>query len=356
MDIICDKSICTGCAACANICPKNAIKMLEDNKGFKYPHIDESICIDCNLCKAKCPAVNTLSSNFPLKLFACKNLNSEIRASSSSGGVFQELANYILDIKHGFVFGAAFDNEFKVKHLGVNNNQDLEKLKKSKYVQSNTDNIYVDLKKAIENNNSILFSGTPCQVEAVKNFIPSTNDNVFLLDLICHGVPSPKVFEDYKSLLEKRYKSKIININFRFKNETTTQNISVDFENGKNYTSSLCDGDLFYTLFLKDIILRESCYNCKYKQVPRISDITIADFWGIEKGSAKKLNDNKGVTLVLINTEKGLKLFENIKHKFEYLEVSLEDCVNYNCFSNFKKPETSATFWEDYLINGLKEV
>jgi len=337
MNIICDAKKCTGCAACKNICPKNAITMIEDDKGFKYPKINNELCINCKLCQKQCPTLKSLDSNLPLKILACKNINNDIRITSSSGGVFQELANYILN-KNGSIFGAAFDEEFKVKHIEAINVIELEKLKRSKYVQSDIDVVYNSFKKAINKKKNILFSGTPCQVQAIKNFIPKDTDNIFLVDILCHGVPSP-----------------IVNINFRFKNENSTQNISIDFENGKNYTSYRESGDLFYNLFLNDIILRKSCYDCIYKQVPRISDITLADFWGIEHGKAKILNDNKGVTLVLVNTQKGLELFDKIKEHFEYTEVTQDDCVKYNCFSNFKKPNNYEKFWNNYLKNGLKE-
>lgn len=355
MDKICDKEKCTGCGACKNICTKNAIKMEYDDKGFLIPVIDKEKCINCGLCKKICPIENDISKFMPIKIYACKNKNQSKRETSSSGGFFQEISEYILN-KNGKVFGAVFDDEFKVIHGKANNINELEKIKKSKYVQSDTKYIYRDLRNELQNEKSVIFSGTPCQVQPIKNMKLKNEENLVLVDLVCHGVPSPKVFEDYKRILENKYKSKISNINFRFKKFDETQNIKINFENGEEYISSFRLGDMFYRLFLKDLILRDSCYNCRFRSFDRISDISLADFWGIENGSAKNFADKKGISLVLINTEKGLRLFEQVKENLEYCEVLREDCENYNSFKSISLSEKNPKIWQDYKENGLEYV
>lgn len=350
-----DKFLCSGCGVCKNICPRNAIMMEDDEKGFSYPVIKEERCINCGLCEKVCPMVNEKFSNSPLKIYACKNKNENIRKTSSSGGVFEEISNIILE-QNGVIFGAGFSEDNKVKHMKAENIEELQELKKSKYVQSDVKNIYNQVKNEIVNERKILFSGTPCQVQALRNNVSINKENIFLLDVVCHGVPSPKIFEDYKQYLEKQYNSKIVKINFRHKDEESTQNIKVDFENGKTYISNKAKGDPYYRLFLKDINLRESCFKCNFKAFERGGDISLADFWGYELGKAKDFGDNKGISLVLINTTKGLEMFEKIKDKLEFLEVSKEECEPYNCFSNFNPPDEYESAWKDYIEKGFEEM
>lgn len=355
MKEICSQNTCCGCQVCANICPKQAITMSTTEKGFYFPIINESLCVDCGLCKKTCPSLNANPINEPIKIFACKNKNENIRKTSSSGGTFQELSSLILN-NNGSVYGVGFSKEHTVEHQRATSQNELEGLKGSKYVQSNTKNIFQDVLKDLKNGKEVLFSGTPCQVQALKNISKANQDNLFLIDVVCHGVPSPKIFEDYKSYLEKTYNSKIIKINFRHKENNRVQNMKIDFENGESYISAIETGDYFYSLFLKDFILMEKCYSCNYKSFSRVSDISLADFWGYDKGIAKNFGDKKGVSLVLINTQKGLDLFDKIKNNLHYLEVQKEDCYPYNCFSNFKMPEVYNELWEEYLKNGFSSI
>lgn len=350
---ICTKNNCCGCRLCENICPQNAITMGFDEKGFLYPVINTNLCTNCQLCKKYCCGNNIKPLSEPLKIYACKNKNSQTRSSSSSGGTFQEIANLVLN-QNGTVYGAGFNNNYTVEHVKATNLNELENIKRSKYVQSDMKDTVQIIAKDLEQNKKVLFSGTPCQVHSIKNYL--NNDNLIFVDIVCHGVPSPIIFEDYKKYLENKYNSKIININFRYKDENAIQNMKIDFENGKSYISNFLQKDIFYNLFLKDIILRDSCYSCEYKNFNRISDISLGDFWGYEKGSAKDFGDNKGISLVLINTQKGLELFQNIQDKLEYFEVKKEDCYPYNCFSNFKIPQEYSHFWEEYLKNGFKYI
>lgn len=353
MDKICNEKECHGCRGCEKSCPQNAIKMIENEKGFLIPRIDENICTNCKICKIVCPVLNKKNKKTPLKVYACKNKNEETRSSSSSGGVFHEIANYIFKM-NGSIYGAAFDESNKVKHMRGETLEELEKIKKSKYVQSDMESIFEKIKGDVAMDKTVLFSGTPCQVQAINN-IPNLKDsNILTVDIVCHGVPSPKIFEDYKKHLEKIYNSKIVDVNFRHKNEKSTQNIKVKFENGESYISNFSEGDIFYKLFLKNIILRDSCYNCEYKSFERISDITLGDFWGYQKGTAKDFGDSKGVSIVLINTEKGLEIFDKIKSNIEFMEVSKDECYPYNCFFNFDIPNMCDSFWKKYIEEGLQ--
>lgn len=327
--------------------------MKRDEKGFLYPYIYREKCIDCNICRKICPANDMINLNNPIKIFACKNKDTEKRISSSSGGVFSEIAKKIIN-DSGTVYGASFNDDWQVEHIRVSNENDLEKIKRSKYVQSDMKNVFKNIKEDLKDNKNILFSGTPCQVHAVKNSNKFKDDNIFYVDIVCHGVPSPGVFEDYKRYLENKYKSKIININFRYKNDETTQNIKIDFENRYSYISNYNKKEVFYKLFLDNKILRDSCYDCYYKKFERIGDISLADFWGVEKSSAKALKDIHGISLILINTEKGLNMFEKIKDKFVFCEISKEECYPYNCFFNFEKPKDYNYIWEEYINKGFK--
>ena len=353
METICDQNTCCGCRACENICPQKAITMVADSKGFLYPKINKDLCIECNLCKEVCPFLNTKQIKTPLKIYACKNKNQKIRNTSSSGGTFQEISNLVLK-QNGSIYGAGFTNKHTVEHVRATTLEELENIKGSKYVQSDMKQVFKHITNDLNDDKTVLFSGTPCQVSAIKNFDINNSNNLILVDVVCHGVPSPKIFEDYKKYLETTYNSTITKINFRHKDKESTQNIKIDFANNQSYISNVAKNDFFYYLFLKDIILRDSCYNCEYKNFSRIGDISLADFWGYSKGPAKDFGDNKGVSLVLINTQKGLEIFNQIKENLDCFEISKEDCYPYNCFSNFKIPEFYNDFWNEYLKNGFE--
>lgn len=353
MEKVCNIERCMGCMACENICPVNAIEKVKNDRGFYEPKINKKICINCKMCQSVCPEITDIVKVEPIRIYACKNKEFEARMSSSSGGTFLELAKKIFE-SDGSVYGAAFNDENKVVHIKAENEIEFEPIKKSKYVQSDVGNIYESLEEDLKKGRKVIFSGTPCQVQAALNLNEELRENLYLIDVVCHGVPSPGIFEDYKKYLENKYNSKIIKINFRYKTEKSTQNIKVDFENGETYISSHVDGDLYYSLFADDISLRQSCYDCKFKSFERISDVSLADFWGYRKGPAENFGDNKGVSLILINTHKGLELFEQIKNKIDYMEINREDCEPYNCFKNFVIPSKREDLWNDYLSNGIE--
>ena len=355
MDQICDKNLCSGCSACKSICPRDAIKMEYDKKGFLVPVIDYDKCINCGMCKEVCQVNKKMNKFSQIKIYACKNKNENVRQTSSSGGIFEEFSKSII-AKNGYVYGAAFDENLEVEHKRIEDINGLEEIKKSKYVQSNMKDVIKDVKKALNEGKAVLFSGTPCQVQAVNILTRLVNDNLYTVDLVCHGVPSPQIFDKYKKYLEKEFNSKIIDVNFRWKDEASTQNIKIKFENGKEYISNYRKGDIFYNLFLRDLVLRDVCYSCKFRDLDRVSDISIADFWGLDKGNYKDFYDGRGVSLVLVNTQKGLELFDSIKENMEYIEIEDKDFVKYNSFSEMKEPTLRKEFWDDYEKEGFENI
>lgn len=305
---------CAGCFGCQNSCPYNAIKLELNEEGFYFPKIDKKKCNNCGLCIKNCPVLNNLKENdnylTPL-VFAARTNDSKLLLKSSSGGIFGEVAKEILK-QGGKIFGAAWDCNLKLRHLKVSNNDELEKLLGAKYIQSNIGFIYREIAKEAAQR-IVLFSGTPCQVKALKLFLMDKSDtvknNIITCDLICHGVPSTKIFEIYLSFLEKRYKSKISEIYFRNKNKGWgNYYVEAVFKNKKRYKKSH-RLDFFMQYFLSDIFLRESCYSCVFSKVPRVGDLTLGDLWG----ALRKYHNSKGVSVVLVNSIKGKKIIKQLK-------------------------------------------
>ncbi len=358
MNLVESKYNCTGCSSCEKVCPSSAIKMKQDEKGFLYPEIINKYCTNCGICKKNCP--NLVKDNTPnenQRIFAMKNKNEDIRGKSSSGGVFYEYAKIILE-DNGIIYGAAYNAFNEVEHIRIDKIEDLYKLQGSKYIQSEIKNTYIEAKEDLEKNKKVLFSGTPCQIDGLKAYLNRKRVNqekLYTCDIICHGVPSPKVFKDYLKKLENKYNSKIIKINFRHKENEYTQNIKIDFENGESYVSNYNQEDEFYRLFLQDIVLRESCYECKYTSFNRVGDITLGDFWGIER-TIKNFDDHKGVSLALINTEKGKEIFEKIQEKFEIQETFRENCIQRNLEKPVDKLKNYEQLWENYLKYGYEKL
>lgn len=343
---------CSGCTACYSICPVSAITMLEDEKGFKYPNIDQEKCINCKMCSNVCPLKKQLEKKSGQKVFALKNNDEQIRINSSSGGFFTEVAKNIIE-NDGVVFGAVFDKEYNVIHKKIDSVEQINKMRGSKYVQSELGQVFKEIEKLLKSGKKVLFSGTPCQVLGLIQFLGKEYYNLFTCDFVCHGVPSPKIFNDYKKIMETKYKSKIDSINFRYKHKNSINYIKVVFNNKRKHIKS-CNRDEFYFLFLKNYILRESCYNCHFSNTNRIADITMGDFWGI-KETIKNFDDGKGVSLVIVNSKKGLELYNNIKNKFYYKESDINSCLQPNLKHSTIKPDEAEIFWNTYKNKGYKK-
>jgi coenzyme F420-reducing hydrogenase beta subunit len=330
------KERCTGCKLCGDICPVKAIDFYTDRDGFWYPKINHEKCIGCSLCYKKCPSLNdiTFPNKSVLKCYGAKTKNEKVRFDSTSGGFFTELASKWID-DDGVVIGAAYDKSHHVFHMYASNKEDIEKLRQSKYVQSDTNGIYKKTKELLDSDEKILFCGTPCQVEALLLFLGKNYNNLLTLDFVCCGICSPGIYKQYLEGLEKKYKSKIKKIWFKNKN-AGWRNIGtrIDFENGKHYFR-IGSRDLFMTSFVTDALsMRLSCEECKYRKLPHNSDIMLGDFWGIENVNPS-FDDNKGLSAVLINSNKGIDTFESIKEKLDYFETNKEDISKWN-FTIFK--------------------
>lgn len=311
-------SECTGCCACVNVCPKDALYIEENNEGFLFPKIDEIKCIDCGLCLQKCPVENPryINTNNP----ECRAVwaQDSIRIHAASGGVFSAFAQIILK-QGGIVCGAAFNNDFSVGHIIIKNADELQNLLSSKYIQSNIGNIYREIKKYLDENYEVLFSGCPCQVAGLYAYLGESDiPNLYTMDLVCHGVPSSKLFRKY--LNENIGSEKIESIDFRNKELFGwSSSIVIKLKNGKIYKNTHVQ-DSFYRAFLNSLGVRKSCSNCKFSCLPRQGDVTIGDFWGISK-YRKELNDNRGTSLVLINNKKGNEIIKECEKLFTQNEI-----------------------------------
>lgn len=340
-----NKSECSGCTACMARCPKNAIKMVEDNEGFKYPKIDKDKCINCGACYKICPNVKKDKTNTIIKVYGAKHKNERERFTSRSGGVFVALSDYILS-QNGIVYGAELKENFTVEHNRAENKEERDKFKGSKYIQSNMNNTIEMIQQDLKENRKVLFSGTPCQVAAVTACINDKyRNNLYTCDLICHGVPSELIFREFLKYVELENDKKIKEFVFRDKRFGWDSHYETSiFEDKTEVTTQY-----FKNLFYGHDILRPSCYKCNYANTHRPADITIADFWGIEN-VAPDFVDKNGVSLIIINNEKGKELFDEVKKDLNLINCSIEDCIKYTYTLTKATPisENRERFWEDY--------
>ena len=301
---------CCGCKACGDICPKQAISFKTDIEGFWYPQINESKCINCGLCEKACPVINIAQlkkNDFdkPAHTIAAVNKNMRVRWDSTSGGAYTALAEGMLE-QGGYISGAVYNNDFSVSSIVTNNPDDLPRLRSSKYLQSNPADLYKNIKQLLQNGEKVLACGTPCQMAALRSFLRKDYENLIIVDIICRGVNSPKVYRAYLDSLEKKYNSKVVYVKAKNK-ELGWRNLTrkVTFENGQSYYGVFMDDD-FRRGYHTNVYCRPSCYNCLFKGFPRMADITIADYWGIEKVD-KNLDMNIGTSMMLLNSKRTLK-------------------------------------------------
>lgn len=323
-----DKKECCGCYGCENICPKNAIKMVDDNEGFWYPKVDEELCVKCGLCKKVCPIIQKIKKVDNMKFFACKNKKEIDRLSSSSGGVFTLLIEETLN-SNGIVFGVEYDEKLNAKYSYVYSLEKSQKFRGSKYVQSRIGNSYKEAKNFLEQGKNVVFTGTPCHIAGLKKFLGKEYKNLLLIDIACHGVPSPAVFEKYKRYLAQKYGSEVKNISFRNKtNGWKNYKLKFELENGEE-KFELANENMYMKGFLRDIYLRPSCYDCKFKKPFTEADLTLADYWGVQN-IHPEFDDDKGTSLVLVNTEKGQKVLNLISDQMEIIETDGEFAIQNN--------------------------
>ena len=357
---ISDKTNCCGCNACGDVCPKGSITFKTDLEGFWYPEVNMDTCIDCHLCEKVCPIINIMDLKkndypHPAHTIAAINRNMRVRWNSTSGGAYSALAETMLE-EGGYVSGAIYNEGFTGVHNYVTNNpEDLEKLRSSKYLQSNAEGLFKQIKELLIKGEKVLACGTPCQMAALRSYLRKDYENLVIVDFICRGVNSPKVYRAYLDSLEKKYGSKVVNVKAKNK-ELGWRNLTrkVTFDNGQSYYGVLMDDD-FRRGYHTNVFCRPSCYDCKFKQFPRIADITLADYWGIEKVD-KNLDNNIGTSLILLNSRKGTSFFEQCSAKLEYKETDFQSVVSGNqaLFHSIKPSILDRkTFFEDLNTYGF---
>lgn len=350
------KEKCTGCLACVDACPTNCVKATVDEDGFVYSAIDTSACISCGKCYAVCPIERRNKREEEQHLFAAYANNPLTRNSGSSGGIFGLLAEYFLEKQYA-VCGAAFDGT-TLKHQIITSKEDLPKLFKSKYLQSNTEGIYQSIISLLKNETSVFFCGTPCQVAALTNLVPnSLRSSLFTADFICHGVPSQAMFDAYIQTLEEQHGGAVTDFSFRVKNNRYRHAHGYSYtviKNGKTKTvNGIYTNSSFYNAFKSYSIFRSGCYDCQYTTVERVSDITLADFWGIEKYDFKCSFD-AGVSMIITNTTAGLDAFTALGDRITQKEFPIEYGVASNhCLTHqTKKPTVRDAIITDFSQKG----
>lgn len=320
---------CVGCTACKSICPMHCIEMKDNAEGFLVPDIAEERCVHCGKCYRVCPTGNVQKKKRKSVVLGMINRNFRIRNVSSSGGVFYELAKAIL-FGGGVVCGSFLDEDMYVRHIIIDTHDEIELLTKSKYVQSDLGSSFAKIKKYLDMGRSVLFVGTPCQVQGLGSFLGRRFDNLYLVDLVCHGVPSPKVWEQFVQKLEEQHQSKCLSVSFRDITIDGWKNfgMKVEFANGDESIDTQ-DKNIYMFGFLNGYTVRKCCFECQFKGNNRNSDITIGDFWSVDH-YLKHFNDNKGTSLVYINTDKGFKIIKQIRENFYVKKVDYQNIDEIN--------------------------
>lgn len=348
------KSECCGCTACVSVCPVGAISIQNDKEGFAYPSINEEKCIKCGLCYKSCAFVNRepLPSVIDTA-YVAKHKNLEARMGSRSGAVFVACSDWILE-NGGVVYGCILDENLHACHIRAEDKATRDLMCKSKYVQSDMTGVIPQIIDDLSNGRKVLYSGTGCQVEGVLSVLKTKKmdcSNFYTVDIVCHGAASPMIFEDYIDWLEKKYKGKVTAFDFRDKSQCGWDgHIESYTMNGKKHA-----GVTYREIFHTDLCIRPSCYNCKYCVVDRNSDLTIADAWGI-KTALPSFNDNRGVSMFLVQSQKGQELLECIKNNCEVAELPLQKMMQGNLQRPSKMKGNRDEFWKIYNEEGIGSV
>lgn len=320
---------CTGCGLCREVCPRKCIQMVENTEGFLYPKVNDDFCIKCSLCEKMCPEGKDDLKYRVDKVYAAKSKNENRLQNSTSGGIFGEIALKTIQAG-GTVYGAAYMSCDSIKHIRIDNAKDLSKLNGSKYVQSQVFQIFENVKEDLENKRSVLFSGTGCQIAALRGYLRKQYDLLTCVEVVCHGVPAPGVFREYIKWLADKCGEPVISYQFRSKYTRPTGEHSVfSWTTRTGKKTGYAYEDPFYGSFLNGTILRKSCYNCNYKGEYRTGDITLGDFWGVEK-TGIKLDSNHGLSLVMVNSENGITAFKSIRNEIDYCESDFELAIHCN--------------------------
>ncbi len=366
-----EKAACCGCGACQNACPVHCITMKMDEEGFSFPEVKKEACIGCGACDRVCPMTENEGQKepgerelyMPPRAIGGWLKDEALRFDSSSGGAFTLFAKAILE-KGGIVYGAAMDEKLHVRHIGVETEEALSKLRGSKYVQSAMGDCYREIREELKKGRYVLFSGTPCQAAGLYSFLGGKNyPKLYTIDFICHGVPSPKVFADYLQYLSKKLGDPVTSFRFRMKDRQwnpTGLQLGTGTGTGTGMFVRRFPGfmDPYMNGFLDDTYLRRSCYRCRFKTLPRdYADLTIADFWGVDR-AYPDLYDGKGTSLILFHNAHGMELFDENKEGFHYREVDFEKAIrrNQSLIKSVKFPARRERFFKDYRKKSFKRV
>lgn len=334
MITITDKENCCGCEACTQICPKKCISFIQDEEGFCYPKVDESTCIDCGLCEKVCPVLNQWEEDMPKTVIAAINEDEEVRFNSSSGGIFTLLGEKVLE-SGGVVSGAKFDQDWNVTVTYTENSDDLQAFQGSKYLQARIGRSYIDCKRFLESGRRVMFTGTPCQIAGLLHYLRKPYSNLLAVEVLCYGVPSPLVWKSYLNEIRgmvSRFQDNAIN-RWRLLNKF---HFHCSMGNDKIVLTSPASRNTYMRLFQKGLTIRPSCFSCPAKTGKSRADISMGDFWGVEDVNTS-MDDNKGVSMVMLHTDKGRSFFETIKVKRQ------DVCYNKEVSSHNKAYFSSAT-------------
>lgn len=354
------KSDCTGCTACVSGCPVDCIHMESDEQGFIYPVFDSGRCIECGLCERVCPVINKNPKTEPQQVYACTNQNQYVLDNSSSGGVFHSIASWVI-ANGGIVYGASFTDNWSVRHIGIHSSAEISRLMGSKYVQSDNNLVFRDIKSHLNNGRLVLYSGCPCQISGLRHYLRKNYDNLISVDFVCHGVPSPKIWKEYLLKTINRHSTEeeslhVSSVSFRDKTYGWRDfSLRIDMQNGeKKYSFIECYKiNPYMKGFIQNLFLRPSCFKCPTKSGRSGSDITLGDFWGVQK-ELPELYNEKGVSLVMANTTKGLSILQNVE-KMPMTAIDIKHAIKGNSAIEHSAiaPKCYDSFWENYSRNGL---
>lgn len=353
---------CTGCGNCKNRCPAKAIEMIEDEEGFRVPSVDYEKCLNCRICELKCPLSMVKYADMELlpKAVLVRNREKERLQQVASGGICFTLSDYFVRVLHGFVCGAVFDEDYSVKHIVTNSMDDIIRMSQSKYVQSDLGKCFSSIENLLRNGQFVLFVGTTCQVYALKKYLDTSYDRLFCIDLICHGVPSPKVQREYVAYLRKHYGNlrRLSNRNKRFYQHSYVNTYASEFEGGHTIVKRYSD-DPMAIAFFKHLSIRQTCYSCEFKSLHRISDLTVGDFWFSEQYGMGE--DKYGINLCLVQGKKGDELLAFVNDCVESCHIDSEEAIVLNggmLYASCEPHKNRETFFEklgkvpfDKLVN-----
>lgn len=357
INIVGDK--CVGCHACEQVCPVMCIEFKENQEGFNYPVLQSDKCINCKQCINVCPVLVKPSVGELKEVYAGWTLEKNILKKSSSGGIFASIAKRIL-LEKGKVYGCAYDDEMNPKHIGIDNVSELFKLQGSKYVESDIEHIYEHIEKQLKVGEKVLFSGTPCQCAGLRNYLRKEYENLFIIDIICHGVPSRKLFKSYLRFLENKRNGRVISFDFRNKDRhgwSLTYKYKIQKQKSIKEYQGIASLSSYYYGFLAGLMYRQSCYQCPFSNPDRISDITLGDYWGVEKIEPNNSN-YLGVSAVIVNTNKGKKLLKKVSDEIRIEKTTFDkvSIQNSNLLHPTLKKEVREVIYNEHQKYGYKYI